>query len=326
MTCRGKRVRAGALLLTLIAPLAAGDSIAIRDQNPLIRGLYLPVPGLHPSEVGGVLQRFVLTLSNTTNIETASGELLYVDGESLELRWLLAWQPLEHVQVRLTVPVVHYGGGILDGLVDEWHEFLGVSGGRRPAVAGDNLVYGYQVPAGTVLETDGGTALGDSALEAGFQFRTTPRTHLSAWVGVEAPTGDSARLSGNEAWDYGLWLEGRSSLSERLSIEARLGAVKPGSVAPLSLEPRDWVAFAGLGTTWEIAPSFDLCLQLDAHDGMFDDTEMRFLGEALLLTVGAEYRSPGGWRWQLALAEDLRVDASPDFAIQFGLHIGTGAR
>ena len=326
MRSRGKRVRAGTLLLTLIAPLAAGEPIAIRDQNPLIRGLYLPVPGVDPSEVGGVLQRFVLTLTNTTNIESASGELVYVDGESLELRWLLAWQPLENLRVRFTVPVVHYSGGVLDDVVDQWHDFLNLPGGRRPGVSGGNLVYGYQDSADMVLETDSGTALGDSALEAGFQLRKTPRTHLSAWLGVEAPTGDSARLSGNEAWDYGLWLEGGGSPNERLSIEARLGAVKPGSGAPLTLEPRDWVAFASLGTTWEIAPSFDLCVQLDAHEGMFDDTEMRFLGEALLLSVGAEYRSAGGWRWQLVLAEDLRVDASPDFAIQLGLQIGTGAR
>ncbi len=121
-------------------------------------------------------------------------------------------------------------------------------------------------------------------------------------------------------------VRGQGSPNERLSIEARLGAVKPGSGAPLWLEPRDWVAFASLGTTWEIAPSFELCVQLDAHDGMFDDTEMRFLGDALLLSVGAEYRTAGGWHWQLVLAEDLRVEASPDFAIQLGLQIGTGAR
>ena len=323
---RRTRVLAGALVLSLAAPLAAGEPIAIRDQNPLIRGLYLPVPGDDAPADGALVQRFVFTLSNTTNMQSAPGELLYVDGESLELRWLLAWQPLERVRLRFTVPIVHYGGGVLDGVVDQWHDFLGLSGGPRPAVSGDNLVYGYQSPAGMVVETDSRTALGDSALEAGFQLRTTQRTHLSAWVGVEAPTGDSARLSGNEAWDYGLWLEGGGSPTERLSFDARLGVVRPGAAAPLALEPRDWVAFGSVSTTWEIAPSFDLCLQLDAHDGMFDDTDMRFLGEALLLTVGAQYRSAGGWRWQLALAEDLHIDASPDFAIQLGVQIGGAAR
>jgi hypothetical protein len=49
---------------------------------------------------------------------------------------------------------------------------------------------------------------------------------------------------------------------------------------------------------------------------------LRFLGEVLLLTLGAEYRSANDWRWQLALTEDLRVDASPDFAIQLSVQIG----
>ncbi len=131
------RAAAGTLLLTLIAPLAAGAPGCDSRPESADSRLVPPVPGVDPwPRWAGFQQRFVLTLSNTTNIETASGELLYVDGESLELRWLLAWQPLEHVRVRLTVPVVHYSGGVLDEVVDQWHDFLNLPGGPRPGVSG----------------------------------------------------------------------------------------------------------------------------------------------------------------------------------------------
>jgi hypothetical protein len=57
---------------------------------------------------------------------------------------------------------------------------------------------------------------------------------------------------------------------------------------------------------------------------MVEDTGLRFLGEALQFTLGAQLRSSGGWRWQLALTEDLIVEASPDFALQLSLQIGAG--
>ena len=326
MTRRVTPGLAAAVLLTLTAPLAAHELIPVRDQNPFIRGLYLPIAGDEPPATGAVSQRFVLTVSNTMNIERTAGESIWVDGESLEFRWLLAWQPLEGLQIRFTLPVVHYSGGALDSFVDEWHGALGLSGGWRPKVPGDDFIYYYGSPAGTLYQADSGTALGDSALEAGIRLRQTERGHLSAWLGVEAPTGDAARLTGNDTWDAGAWLEGVLLLNGRASLEARAGLVRPGSAAPLPIESQDLVPFGTVGATWNATPALALRLQVDAHGRMVEETELRFLGDAVQLTLGAEYRSAGGWRWQLALSEDVLVDASPDFAIQLGVQIGGRGR
>ena len=326
MTGRITLCLAGALLFTA-APLAAHELMAVRDQNPLIRGLYLPVAGDAPTKPGSPVQQFLLTVSNTTNIERADGESIWVDGESLELRWLMAWEPVEGLKLRFTVPVVHYGGGALDSIVDGWHDLFGLSGGWRPRIPGDEFIYYYGSTDGTLYEAEGGTAFGDSALEAGIQLQKTERANLSAWLGVEAPTGESAKLTGNGDWDVATWLEGGWALAPRATLEARAGIVRAGSAAPLPLEPRDWVPFGSVGASWEASPALCLRMQLDGHGRMVEASDLRFLGEAVQLTLGAEYRSPGGWRWQLALSEDVLVDASPDFAIQLGVHIvGGGAR
>jgi hypothetical protein len=320
----GARLVLGVLLLALATPLAASEPLAIRDQNPLIRGLYLPVWSDDLPAGDRFAQRFTLTVSNTTNLERATGEALRVDGEALELRWLLSWQPLDGLQVRFTLPLVYYSGGTFDDLVDGWHELFGLSDGSRPLVPSDDLMYYYLSDQGMLLEKQGGTAFGDAALEAGLQLHQSDRVQVSAWLGIEAPTGDSSRLTGNDHWDVGTWLEYGQALNDQLSVEARVGVVRPGSAAPLPLPPSDWVAFGSLGTTWEASPALAVRLQLDAHDGMVEDTALRFLGEVLQLSVGAQLRSAGGWRWEIALTEDLRVDASPDFALQLSLHIGGG--
>jgi hypothetical protein len=322
--CRDSPPRAvvGTLLLALVSGTAGAEAFAIRDQNPLIRGQYLPLPVTDPPSDGRLIHQLQLSLSNTANVETRSGESLYVDGESLELRWLAAWQATERLQMRFTVPVFHDSGGVLDGAIDGWHDAFGLSEGSRPNLADGAFTFRYTSAAGTVLESESHTALGDSAIEAGYLLNQTPGATLHAWLGVELPTGERSQLTGNGGWDVGAWLEGGGSLSHRLQFDGRVGVVFPASAAPLPLEPEAWVAFGSLGATWGALLSLDLRLQVDAHDGFFDDTELRFLGPATVLTIGAEYRSPGGWRFQFAISEDLRVDASPDIALHFGLQIG----
>ena len=312
----------GTLLSAILAQAAWPQSFAIRDQNPLLRGLYLPHAVTRASADGRLVHQLQLTLSNTANVETRGGESLRVDGEATELRWLAAWQPAERLQVRFTVPLVHYSGGVIDGAIDEWHDAFDFAEGSRPIVPRGEFEYRYSSAVGTVQESDSGTALGDTAVEAGYVLKQTTAATLGAWLGVEMPTGDRSRLAGNEAWDLAAWIEGAGSPSQRLRLDGRIGAIHPGSAAPLPLESASWVAFGSLGATWGALPALDLRLQLDAHDSFVEDTELRLLSPALQLTLGAEYRQAGGWRLQFAITEDLRVGASPDIALHFGIQLG----
>lgn len=319
------RVRAGTLLLALITGTASAQGFAVRDQNPLVRGQYLPLPAAVSAANGGFIHQFQLSVSNTATVERRDDESLYVDGESLEFRWLAAWQPTERFQMRFTVPVFHDGGGVLDDAIDSWHDAFGFSEGSRPNIESGALRFRYTNAAGTLLETESHTGLGDTAIEGGYLLSQTANATLRAWLGVELPTGERSHLTGNDAWDVGAWLEGDVSPSERWRLDGRAGAVRSGSAEPLPLEPRSWVAFGSVGVTWVALASLDLRLQVDAHDGFFEDTELKFLGPAVVLSVGAEYRTSAGWRFQFAISEDARVDASPDVVLFFGLRIGVEA-
>lgn len=299
-------------------PAALADPFPLRDQNPLIRGVYLPVgePALASDAAWG--QTFTLTVSNTTNIESRNGEELLVDGESTELRWSGSWRVAKRWQLGLSIPLVHYGGGGLDATIDHWHRFLGLPSGDRPLRPENELEFAYQGTRGSLDITESYTGLADSSLQAGFTALSTTTSSIDLWIGLELPTGDAQRLTGNDALDVAGWIDGHWQLAAMWRVDATFGISRPGSVDPLPLEARSVVPFGTLALSWGRA-QYGIALQLDAHGSCVEDTQLDFLGSATLLTVGGHYQTTGGWRFELAVTEDIQVGASPDVAFYFGI-------
>ena len=59
--------------------------------------------------------------------------------------------------------------------------------------------------------------------------------------------------------------------------------------------------------------------QLDAHSAVFDEAELDFLGDALVLTFGGDYSFESGWRLDVAVSEDIAVESTSDVVFLFGL-------
>jgi hypothetical protein len=51
--------------------------------------------------------------------------------------------------------------------------------------------------------------------------------------------------------------------------------------------------------------------QIDAHTAAFD-SDLDFLGDAIVLTVGGDYRFTSGWLMDIGVSEDIAVEHSPD--------------
>ena len=121
---------AAALLAICAGPLCAEDFFATRNQNPLLRGFYLPLPSDARQDPGAAWSATLL-VSNTLNVERNSHESLLVDGEStaLDLTYENAISP--RWRYRFTVPIIHDSGGVLDSVIDAWHELFGFSRGAR---------------------------------------------------------------------------------------------------------------------------------------------------------------------------------------------------
>jgi hypothetical protein len=68
-----------------------------------------------------------------------------------------------------------------------------------------------------------------------------------------------------------------------------------------------------LGANWSLRA------QLDGQTRRVADSEMRFLGPSLQLSIGAERALGGRWRLAFGLTEDAAVNTAPDITFFLGL-------
>lgn len=308
----------------LVAPAAFADPsfFAVRDQNPLVRGAYLPLPPEPGLEGEGLSLTAGFQWSNTVNIEATPQEALSVDEETFELDLSLAHR-LGSWRFRATLPVENRSAGVLDGAIDDWHRFWGLPRGERP----DRPRYAYAVDyvngAGVSVEAPTGTALGDLALEAGRVLLEHDGSSLALFAGLEAPTGSRSRLTGNGELDAALWLEAGTGLGDRFALAARAGATHQGSGSLVPM--RSSVGFGTLALEFRATPGFSAALQVDAHSAIAQGSALKFLSSAALLSFGGRYRLASGSIVEAAVVEDIAVDHSPDVTFHVGWRLPVGA-
>lgn len=304
-------------MLSGTAVAHAGDLFPVRDENPLLRGFYLPLPS--EARAGdGPLFAATLSVSNTINVEARDGESLFVDGESSTLRLTMDRPLASGWRYRLTVPFSHDGGGILDTTIDSYHQLFGLPRGPRPSYPKNQLRYFYS-GAGQVELDRPQTSLGDIAAEVGWYGIDSSGRSLSFWGGVEAPTGSADKLTGDGAWDGALWAHW-AARSARWQFAGEGGVAEAFGDAVFEGAARRATAFARVAATRTLAAAWSLRVQLDGESRRVTGSELRFLGPSLQMTAGAVYRWLGRWRAEFGFSEDVAVNTAPDITFFIGIH------
>ncbi|MBS0393381.1 MAG: DUF3187 family protein [Proteobacteria bacterium] len=317
------RILLTAALVATAAP-AAAQLLPVRDQNPLVRGAYVPLPAaLAPAPDGGLGFAANVQWSNTVNLADTATERMTVDEETVETDLTLS-AAAAGWQLRATLPVIHRGAGVLDAFIDDWHRFFGLPRGDRPSRPRNIYAIDYQRAGLPTLEAPAGTALGDLALEGGRVLADSATGRLEGWVGLEAPTGSRSRLTGDGALDAAAWLAGETRLSAVWTLAGRAGASYVGGDAGAGLPFRRVLGFASLALQWDATPRLGAVLQFDAHSAIARGSSVNFLGRAIELTIGGRYRLASGAVFEAGVVEDVEVDHSPDVTFQLGLRWPVG--
>ena len=314
---RSPLAAAAALLLTGSGQVRAEEFFATRDQNPLLRGFYLPLPSDARQDSGAAVSATLL-VSNTLNVERNSHERMFVDGESAALDLTYENALAQSWRYRFSVPLVHDSGGILDSVIDTWHEAFGFSRGNRPFYPKKQMDYFYSGEGRVDLHRSQ-TSVGDFAADLGWYAVDNARQTLSIWGGLKAPTGSVGDLTSDGAWDGALWVHSAMRWP-KWQLAAELGVAQPfGDEIFAGMAHRSSI-FVRCAATRILGPAWSLRAQLDGQTGHVAGSDMRFLGPSLQLTVGASRALSGRWRIETGFAEDAAVNTAPDITFFLGIH------
>lgn len=303
--------------MIIAASASHADPFLTREQNPftLVYGQPLPTSARLPA-ANKLKYTVSLDIANTLNVEVQGSETLYVDFESYQLSLGGIYSLNDRWALKLDVPFIHRSGGVFDHMIDEWHKLLGLPRDNRPLVAEDQFNIFYDNNGVTSYNLSGSTSgIADSLLGIGYSLQQDAQSALSVWASIDMPTGDDAKLTGNDDLDYAFWLAGSHNLGELSSAYANLGAVLPGDSVLAGLKTENVVVFGYAGAQFAFNSTVALKLQLASHSGYYEDTNLVFLGESLLLTFGATINTGNCSALDIGLSEDIKVNASPDVGL-----------
>jgi len=299
---------------------AAADPILTRDQNPFLAGFGLPLPFTSRVE-GGPATRADVTLdwSSSATIQVTESEEIVADAETRSTHLMFQHRFSNGLAMRVSVPWIYRGPGVLDAFVEGWHDALGFPQGSRRRLPRNEYLVGYARDAEILsLRREGTQGFGDLAVDFGTSLHESERAAASVWLTVKLPTGDEEDQLGSGAVDAGVTLSGDMRLTERWWLYGQATGLYLGQGEFLPELQRDRLWSGLLGIAWHVAAPVTLKLQVDGHTGAFDGTDIEFLGGATIATLAVDYRVDR-WLLSFAVGEDLDVKASPDVNFHFAL-------
>lgn len=315
-------VLAGLLAAFLPGAVLHAELFQLADQNPFVVIQGLPVPGRAVvPESGQSSWAITYNVSNTLNIESSSQGTMLVDGEMTVLEFNYerggagwAWGA--------SLPWLAYGGGGLDGFIHRYHQALGLPQGDRLQQPEGRLAYVVPQDKGAGLNfTQSTSGVGDLKLLLSRQLLQGTQAAVSLHSQVKLPTGDPEKLTGSGGGSLSLWGVGKKSLipGSGVTMSGYLGYLYLQNGDVLAEQVKTSNIFGGGALGWRYSGQLFFLAQLDFHTGFYRHTGYDFLGNAVLLTLGGGIHFRPDVQLKIAVAEDIKVNASPDVSFHFSL-------
>ncbi len=316
-------MRRFALLAFAISPALFADDPPPVEQGALVRGFALPPvlgrPDVLPER--GLQQRIYLNDTNEFVDRANASESIIVDGEATQLSYELRYGFGQGWEAGLFVPLLLQGGGILDGLIQGWHQAWGLPNENRNIAPQNRYLYQYTRNGQQLLDvSQGSLTFGDVRLTGGYRLSD----HLAARAMLQLPSGDGSHLSGNGAVGGALWVDGGLPLSgtfiNRITLYGSLGYGYTGAGDVLAQMQKNGLPFGAAGLGFRITPRWDAKVQVYFHDAPYRGSELSALDHiAAPLTVSTSYRIASHAALSLGFQEKANIYASPDFGLFLGV-------
>jgi hypothetical protein len=284
---------------------------------PALRHYQVLPPGARASD-------FAFDLTNHFEEKTTATEELVVDGELLHATLIFRQGFGDHMEWALEVPLMRHSGGVLDHVIDEFHDTFGFARGRREDVEDDQIRYLYRRNGVTEVDIDDSQAgIGDIRVVLTRQLKGMPQGRGASVSGLlKLPTGDPDKLTGSGGADAALWLTygAEPAGGSRWSGLGTLGALYTSDGDVLEDLRRNGAVFGSYTLGWRWTDAVQLKGQIYAHSALFRNTELKPLDEfAVLGIIGLAWRVTPAIDLDFGLAEDLHEGASADISLHFAV-------
>jgi hypothetical protein len=298
---------------------ASGEAFISRDQNPLamIHGLPFPVSAVLP-EAGNLDWSASYNITNTLNVENSATESIFLDYESHEFIASMRYGLVNTWALRLDIPLIYYGPGYLDNAVDSWHRAFGLPRGIRPSYPDNSFGLNYQNNTAMVVDIDkANSSLADIQLGIGKQLFSTADHAASLWLTADLPTGDLQSLTGSNNTDFIMQLAYQRRLASSWLVDASLALTLPGDARLNSAVIASHFWSAAGGVEWRAHRLFAVRVQLNGHSDIYPDSALKILGSNYQLVFGGRAQLDACTALDIAVNEDIKTSASPDFSLAF---------
>lgn len=231
--------------------------------------------------VGDVLEkrdrREALTLDQLRSIDPAAGDsgIYFVDGELYRTAVALRRGIGKGVQLEVVVPVLSFGGGVVDSLVEGFHRAFGFGQAGRLGVPKDSfLVYARSREGELFIDRDPGLILGDLVLGAKFRLRDSAdrRLRLALETLVKLPTGGAEPLGTSGSADFGTQLL-LTRYYSKACLHGSLGFLALGASDQFGLDSQT-IGSGMIAYERGLGPSMSALIQVTVSHTPFRDLEL----------------------------------------------------
>jgi hypothetical protein len=306
--------------LLLISASTLAEPLPTTNQNPYLASIGLPAP-LPMLAAGQTQVATTLNWGSTAIVDVVGDELFVLDAETRELRLAVTHAFNNRLSVRVELPYLYTGPGVLDGFIDDFHDLFGFSEGDRPLFQRDQMLAWYRRSGepSFVIRSSSTEGVGDLAVSLGAKLIQSEKSSLATWLSVEAPTGsDDAYLAADDDWNLSATIAAQHRFGTRWLTFAQASATThTGEGVFGEQQALIWSGFGGV--QFDLTPRIAFLVQGQAHTQPIKHTDIDYLSDAVVLTVGGHIQATDAVRIHLGVSEDLKVEASPDVVFVLGL-------
>lgn len=299
---------------------------SVRNHNPFTRVFGLPMyPDIYFVNKGQLSVQIVSDIVNHADGSSNSDEELVFDGESYLTNFLFRYGATKRLELGLDIPHVAYHSGFLDGFIEDWHDFLGLSNANREG-KNNKLQITYTRDQITYYDIDKHSqGIGDIRLSAAYRLSASVPSGFVARASLKLPTGNSDELRGSDGTDVSLDISFHKEmpiLGDSVAFSAHAGVLILGNGEVLSEFQKDAVIFGGSGLSWKTSKNVNLVAQLYGQGSYFDSDLDELGSSSLQFVMGGRYIWPNkNLELGVGVVQDMFSDTTPDVAFHFDLRM-----